>query len=243
MDVFSEIKGDFKEIPSGFVTEFGNSLSNPIILEVPTGKKWEVEMSKVGGEDQVWLGNGWLGFSEHYSLQKGHLLVFEYQGNSHFNVLIFDMTATEIDYPGSCSRDGKSKPKMNKNKEFIDLISDQHHIQQFGGNVASCSQVNTSASNFTSSNPWFKVVLNSIGNLSVPFSFMEKHMKCETKTVILKVEDKSWPVKLNVYLSSRVAGLYAGVASFWKDNSLKQGDVCVFELIRNDIFTVSIFRI
>ena len=28
----------------------------------------------------------------------GHLLVFKYEGNSHFNVLIFDATATEIDY-------------------------------------------------------------------------------------------------------------------------------------------------
>ncbi|XP_026396439.1 B3 domain-containing protein Os03g0619800-like [Papaver somniferum] len=36
---------------------------------------------------------------EFYSISAGHLLVFRYDGNSTFHVLIFTMSATEIEYP------------------------------------------------------------------------------------------------------------------------------------------------
>ncbi|KAF5463878.1 hypothetical protein F2P56_014006 [Juglans regia] len=36
---------------------------------------------------------------EYYSVKPGHFLVFRYEGNSCFHILIFDMSATEIDYP------------------------------------------------------------------------------------------------------------------------------------------------
>ena len=50
----------------------------------------------VGG---VWFENGWCEFASYHGLTMGHLLVFRYDGNSQFDVLIFDATATEIDYP------------------------------------------------------------------------------------------------------------------------------------------------
>ena len=36
-----------------------------------------------------------------YSICYGYFLVFEYQGNSNFHVLVFDKPATEIQYPSS----------------------------------------------------------------------------------------------------------------------------------------------
>ncbi|XP_052205128.1 B3 domain-containing transcription factor VRN1-like, partial [Diospyros lotus] len=47
----------------------------------------------------VWLCEGWKGFAQYYSIRYGHLLLFRYDGNSHFHVLIFDMSASEIEYP------------------------------------------------------------------------------------------------------------------------------------------------
>ena len=46
----------------------------------------------------VWFQNGWCEFASCHGVTLGHLLVFKYIGNSHFDVLIFDATATEIDY-------------------------------------------------------------------------------------------------------------------------------------------------
>nr|POE61576.1 b3 domain-containing transcription factor vrn1 [Quercus suber] len=64
---------------------------------VPNGTKWKVKMTKRDGE--VWFQNGWCEFASCHALTLGHLLVFRYEGNSHFYVLIFDATATEIEYP------------------------------------------------------------------------------------------------------------------------------------------------
>ncbi|XP_065871605.1 B3 domain-containing protein At1g49475-like [Euphorbia lathyris] len=239
------IKQGTLEIPSGFVKKIGNCLSDSITLKVPNGETWEVEISKVG--EEVWLGKGWVEFSEHHSLKYGHLLMFKYQGNSQFNVLIFDMSATEVKYPIPGSKDSKSQLKMEKNKEITAPSSDRN-IQPFGGNVGSSgSKVDRSGMNFSSSNPWFKIVIYSMGKqqryVNVPYVFVKNNMECKTKTVMLKVEDKSWPVKLHVYLRHRTAGFYCGIASFIRENSLKDGDFFICELISNDVFDVSIFRI
>ncbi|XVF15654.1 hypothetical protein REPUB_Repub09cG0173200 [Reevesia pubescens] len=47
----------------------------------------------------MWLQKDWQKFAEHYSLGKGHFLVFRYKGNCKFHVLIVDTSASEINYP------------------------------------------------------------------------------------------------------------------------------------------------
>lgn len=49
----------------------------------------------------VWLDDGWREFANHYSLKRGHLLVFRYEGNSKFHVVICDITICDIDYPSN----------------------------------------------------------------------------------------------------------------------------------------------
>ncbi|XWS33686.1 hypothetical protein CRYUN_Cryun22dG0104200 [Craigia yunnanensis] len=84
-------------IPHKFARDYGNALSSPVFIKVPTGEVWEVELTKCDGK--IWLQNSWQNFAEHYSLEFGHFLVFRYEGNCRFHVLIFDRTATEIEYP------------------------------------------------------------------------------------------------------------------------------------------------
>ncbi|GMJ08775.1 hypothetical protein HRI_004546700 [Hibiscus trionum] len=94
-------------IPRKFVRKYGNQLSSPVKLEVPSGAIWQVELTK--SDERVWLQKGWREFAEHYSLEFGSFLVFRYQGNDHFHVLIFDRSASEIEYA------------FGKNKEKPDL--------------------------------------------------------------------------------------------------------------------------
>ncbi|KAG8474659.1 hypothetical protein CXB51_031176 [Gossypium anomalum] len=99
------------EIPGKFVRKYGNGLSNSVLLTVPSGDTWHVELTKSDGI--VWLQNGWQEFSEYFSLKYGHLLVFKYEGNGKFLVLIFDTSASEIDYPcKSHIEDQKSDDQM-----------------------------------------------------------------------------------------------------------------------------------
>ena len=65
-------------------------------LTIPNGTTWKVKLTKHDGG--VWFQNGWSKFASCHGLTVGHLLVFKFEGNSHFDVLIFDATATEIDY-------------------------------------------------------------------------------------------------------------------------------------------------
>ncbi|XVF59513.1 hypothetical protein PTKIN_Ptkin07bG0281800 [Pterospermum kingtungense] len=84
-------------IPRNFIRKHGKQLSSPIQLEVPSGAKWQVELTKCDG--RVLLQKGWREFVEHYSLDYGYFVVFRYVGKVHFHVLIFDKSASEIDYP------------------------------------------------------------------------------------------------------------------------------------------------
>ncbi|KAF5463877.1 hypothetical protein F2P56_014005 [Juglans regia] len=84
-------------IPRRFVRKHGEGLSNLAFLNLPNGAEWKLELTRF--DDEIWLQKGWQEFMEYYSVKPGHFLVFRYEGNSCFHILIFDMSATEIDYP------------------------------------------------------------------------------------------------------------------------------------------------
>ncbi|KAK4488350.1 hypothetical protein RD792_004108, partial [Penstemon davidsonii] len=87
-----------QRIPKEFMRRYGHILSSDkVYLKAPSGPIREIGLVHSNGE--TWLRKGWKDFREYYSIKFGHILVFQYAGNSHFDVLIFDMTATEIEYP------------------------------------------------------------------------------------------------------------------------------------------------
>ncbi|KAK3025450.1 LOW QUALITY PROTEIN: hypothetical protein RJ639_041336 [Escallonia herrerae] len=82
-------------IPKRFVREHEKNLSSPVFLEVPSGAKWKIELVKSGRD--VWLQTGWKEFADYYSIGLWHFLMYE--GGSRFQVIIFDTSASEIEYP------------------------------------------------------------------------------------------------------------------------------------------------
>ncbi|KAK7855989.1 b3 domain-containing transcription factor vrn1 [Quercus suber] len=82
-------------IPKKFISESGVDLANLAFLMIPNGTKWTVKLTKCDGE--VCFQNGWFEFASCYALTMGHLLVFRYEGNSQFSVLIFNATTTKVD--------------------------------------------------------------------------------------------------------------------------------------------------
>ena len=72
--------------------DFGDELSTSATLIVPSGGTWKVGLLKAEGS--IWFCDGWEDFVEFYSISVGHLLVFRYERNSNFHVVIFDTTAT-----------------------------------------------------------------------------------------------------------------------------------------------------
>ncbi|XP_015890081.4 putative B3 domain-containing protein Os03g0621600 [Ziziphus jujuba] len=119
--VLNETLRDKKiHIPKKFMRKHRETLTSPVILQLPSGVEWNIEPEICGGE--VWLQKGWPEFANYYSLEQGHFLVFRYEGNSRFHVIIFDATATEIDYPINPAHFSKShidKDKLKKPKEEV----------------------------------------------------------------------------------------------------------------------------
>ncbi|CAK7357226.1 unnamed protein product [Dovyalis caffra] len=68
-------------------------------------------------------------------------------------------------------------------------------------------------SKFIPTHPFFEVVLSPYRSASL--------------------RDRSWPVKLIIYFSRRKATLSAGWARYARENSLRMGDVCAFEMIKS----------
>ncbi|KAG5614419.1 hypothetical protein H5410_014243 [Solanum commersonii] len=109
-----------QRIPKDFANRYcKNNLLNLAYLEVPSSKVWEVEV--VHFEDQMWLDKGWLDFIDHHSISCGHFLMFGYDGRSHFNVTIFDLSETEIKYPTT----------ENDSIEIVE-VNPESHIGHYG---------------------------------------------------------------------------------------------------------------
>ncbi|KAK3445103.1 hypothetical protein EUGRSUZ_B02808 [Eucalyptus grandis] len=86
--------------------------------------------------------------------------------------------------------------------------------------------------------PSFTVVIRSHNllkqNVTVPGGILREHINGSMQTATLKYRDGSWPVKLLYYPQHGSGKLLAGWASFHRGTYLKEGDVCLFELVRID---------
>ena len=60
---------------------------------------WNLASGIEETDNNIWFCNGWQDFTEYHSICYGYFLVFRYEGNSSFHIVIFDKTAIEIQYP------------------------------------------------------------------------------------------------------------------------------------------------
>lgn len=122
--------------------EYGDGLSNPMYLKLPSGSEWKIGFGRWDGE--VWLDKGWPGFSKFYSLSLdlGRWLVFGYEVNSKFRVCIFDGSCTEVYYPltmpqmeeTQCdddSRDGFRDVSFEDSRDVSFEDSDENSVEMF----------------------------------------------------------------------------------------------------------------
>ncbi|XP_039161188.1 B3 domain-containing protein At3g17010-like [Eucalyptus grandis] len=258
--VVATVAGEWKTkgIPKRFLRRHGKDLSGLVLLKVAGGLTGRVKLEK-SDDAMVWLWKGWRKFMEHYSIGHGHLLVFRNEGDSVFHVIIFDKSASEIDYPSSIGsyRASPEGEFLSRKEENVVEIGDSEGFvprswpsskglsREFGG-PSSLTALEL-ASRFESDHPFFKVVMRPSyiqKYLCVPCKFFRKHVQKNKQFVTLRYSDRSWQVKLRSYEHRRMAFLSTGWSSFMRETGLHISDVCVFELIdRDDImFRVSMFN-
>ncbi|CAA0832759.1 Unknown protein [Striga hermonthica] len=242
-------------IPKAFAAKFGSSLPNPVFLRAPRGPEFRVELIKSNGE--LWLGKGWPEFRQHYSIEFGHFLTFKFHHESKFQVLVFDKTAPEIDYPLHNGRLSKSEANGD------DDVSDDPTAERLSRTTKkdgekSCldkerSSAYRRAMAFVSDNPirtdhfvslMYPSYVAANGYLTVPLVIMKNILppQKDNEIKLRSMDGSMWAVKCT--MTPPIARIGLGWHRFVKDNGLKLGDALVFEVNKNSklVWNVFIFR-
>ncbi|KAF3968363.1 hypothetical protein CMV_007738 [Castanea mollissima] len=217
-------------IPHTFAKKYLEEKCLDVFLRVPEGIAWPVKyiFRTVGTHLIAELTSGWRAFSRDNKLEVCDVCIFEFIKGIDVSFIVNIFRVAED--ANCCLSPGKPKQLIRE-----DCTSSR------------ASLALEAARKFISENPFIKVLITSArlkcAHMDVPSGFIKKYKRGTTRTVMLQVANRSWPVKLLVYPRASYK-LSAGWSAFMKENTLKEGDVCIFELIKRDdiVFKVNIFR-
>lgn len=244
-------------LPAEFVNKYGKHLSNTMFLKLPNGAEWRVNLEKRDG--RVWFQEGWKKFVEHHSLAHGHLLVFKYDGTFHFHVLIFDPSANEIDYPVNkanykrvrISSEEIQPPttcKTSGNKRSNSNLQDNafhQKVRDHKGRYESPSEGKRNMEAAGSISFTVRMKSSSKQHMYLPKDSLKGYIKGGEQYVKLLVGERSWRVKLVHYKNRSSCFFSANWPAFARENDLKEGDACWFQLLNSSddiVMNVTISR-
>ncbi|KAK9950337.1 hypothetical protein M0R45_005832 [Rubus argutus] len=263
----SYIHGNKIELPNEFAKRHLIKLPVGIgILRVSDGDTWSVKFKYDRKNSKARLHNGWSPFVRDNNLKVGDVCVFVLIDRNEFLFDVFFFPTVEAE---NCSFSpghgrGASVPAKEKRSPIVKVeaelnmkceigvsrsIEIKKKIPKTNGQVTRkpCSSLRASsleaANKFVSENPFFVVTLGSYhkekSNVSVPASFVKNFIKERKQTLKLQVESKWWPVNLITY-GKHSAKFSGGWASFATEHCLKEGDVCIFELMEMNDFLLKV---
>ncbi|XP_062102214.1 B3 domain-containing transcription factor VRN1-like [Humulus lupulus] len=132
------LKENKLRVPQCFVKKCGETLTESVFLKLPCGSKWKMKLESDNGK--FWLQKGWPEFVKHYSIGRGHMLTFRYDGNSEIYVVIFNTNTVEIDYPATPVHFGMPNIDVKLRVPKREVIDDSIEILDEIGVKSSCSQ-------------------------------------------------------------------------------------------------------
>ncbi|CAA2979834.1 B3 domain-containing transcription factor VRN1-like [Olea europaea subsp. europaea] len=83
-------------LPRSFVNDWRHQLGDTVRVTAYDGIIVTIRLERDNG--RIYFEDGWEQFFDHHNLQDAHVLVFEYNGNSTFNMTIFDHSGLEVTY-------------------------------------------------------------------------------------------------------------------------------------------------
>ncbi|MCL7033074.1 hypothetical protein MKW94_010526 [Papaver nudicaule] len=245
--------------------------SNRAILEGPSGSQWPVKLCKT--EKGTFMQDGWQDFVRYYSLWDNEFLIFRYDGNMNFNVVILHKSGCEREYAfpmknrmvgrwsrkrdGSteissarvCQRDSGIEAVADKRIKredipmLIPLDSESREKKIIEDKKAELKKL---AESFSSIHPYFTaqmVLTNVIRNfvLNIQREFAKKYLPSTNAKIFLRnPRGKCFTVN---FINDKRYYFAGGWSAFVRENKLKLGDICVFELVGELEFSVHIFSV
>ncbi|CAL5187316.1 unnamed protein product [Lathyrus oleraceus] len=215
-------------IPDEFITRFGNELNDAATITVPDGRVWEMELKKRGNE--VYFCNKWQEFAEYYCIGYGCYLSFKYEGNSKFSVVIFDATSVEISYSFKTNTKKRFKVEKSENGcKQVKIMSNSDSERSEDG-----------ANEFNPKKPYFRSKMNKGNSAYVSADFASKYLKSNVPMKLQNCHGEQWEVYAKSWGKMQIS---RGFSKFRRDNNISEGDICVFELIKENpvVLKVTVF--
>ncbi|CAN1273778.1 B3 domain-containing protein REM16 [Linum perenne] len=252
--IFLPTGGDFLEriaMPIKFSNNLRYKLPETVTVRGPSRIEWNVGLT-TANDGSVFFSLGWREFAVDNSLQPNDLLVFKYNGDSRFDVLIIDPVS-------SCEKVASyfaGKIEAPKRVHFTASNSTGTHEEVMELRVTKPVTVGEKeesnrglaalrmAKSLVKREGSFISVMKPSHvckkfHLSVPRTWMMKYIEEEEgeQEVILRRKKREWRVKLSIRRDPYRGGLCGGGwKKFASDNNLKQFDVCLFQLVsREDV--------
>ncbi|XP_022853334.1 B3 domain-containing protein Os03g0619800-like [Olea europaea var. sylvestris] len=98
-------------IPRAFVKDWRHEFDDTVRVITYDGIIAIIKLETVNGK--FYLTDGWEQFFDHHNLYDGYCLIFEYTGNSTFNVIIMDDYGLEVKYESDVSEEGEEINNSN----------------------------------------------------------------------------------------------------------------------------------
>ncbi|CAM8942091.1 unnamed protein product [Rhodiola kirilowii] len=226
-------------IPNEFVDYMGERKFGSAELIGLSGQTWRVELVEDGKD--LYFTDGWRDFVKDNMIQDGEFLFFKFHGNLIFSITMYDKSMCEKRdlFINICSRGRDSK--IEAGGEELNGVRHVKREESMGtsepeGPLFPSEDKIAERTAFSDKPSFEKCVtvsnVQTFFNFNLPYSFVNKHSlsyKSNEKMVLRTSKNSSWEVKIST--GHGKITLTKGWRAFVRENNIKVGDVCKFELL------------
>ncbi|KAK6912449.1 B3 DNA binding domain [Dillenia turbinata] len=223
----------FKSIPPLFLEYLNGQVSKEAVLRSYSKKVWRVKVKDWCFED------GWTDFVKDHDLHVGDFLVFRYEGDMAFNVLVFDPSACEKKYTWSdhfkmaSQTDEQNVTKRAKSGSPGREGEHNKHDHETDCPISAPKATTSTAEH--GQNPIFVTTLKP-SSISMNYQYLPKNFakstRRESKMILRDENQGTWPMSLIRRPYDGRLYIQSGWKIFRKAKGLNVGDTMKFELIK-----------
>ncbi|XP_039171604.1 B3 domain-containing protein Os03g0212300-like [Eucalyptus grandis] len=214
----------WQKIPLAFQDYIKGRRPQAVLLTGPSGDSWMVGL--IEEEGALYFGGGWPKFVEDHSVQTGDFLVFRYDGEDGFEVQVFDPTMS----PREASFFAWNSHRVTTESIGSNGVGLVKQESDTGG-----AEGSSGADHFS-----FQITMKAY--------HVNQAILCHKDYVNVMLCDeggKRWPVwmiRRKDITKWESWFLSKGFPAFIRDNRVKEGDTCTFELVGPSLLRVRISR-
>ncbi|KAL6851442.1 hypothetical protein ACP4OV_020375 [Aristida adscensionis] len=254
-------QSDIKEkmiIPAKFVQDYiSKELLNKQMAVVlgPLGKFWRIEL-EMNLSGMFFAGDGWSQFVASHGITEDNALLLRYEGNMVFTVKVFGSDGCQIVSEDKDIRDQQNNGEQQespyssgrKRKSQNEGPRGEENKRPKGPMASVNKGLNWRKSYYEIGQPsWIKKEINKHTlekHLSLAGAFSNAIGLQEPCMITIKTSmnsTRSWQVRCHPYKNNNSL-IQSGWKQFCKENKLKEGDVCTFNVMETKLWHVDIMR-